>query len=117
MSIVRREERPVLARGPQFPTLQRLVDRQNGSTAMTVLINEFTGSQAVPEHVHEVEEILTVTRGECTVTIDGMQEVARTGDAVIIAPGTRHAIIHDSHEPCQVLAVLASPDVQIGPAK
>ncbi|HEX2317944.1 MAG TPA: cupin domain-containing protein [Streptosporangiaceae bacterium] len=117
MSIVRREERPVLARGPQFPTLQRLVDRQNGSTAMTVLINEFTGSQAVPEHVHEVEEILTVTRGECTVTIDGLQEVARTGDSVIIAPGTRHAIIHDSHEPCQVLAVLASPDVQIGPAK
>ena len=114
MSIVRREDRPVLARGPLLPTLQRLVDRQNGSTAMTILINEFTGSQTVPEHVHEVEEVLTVTRGECTVTVDGQQEAARTGDAVIIAPGVKHAIIHDSTEPCQVLAVLASPDVQIG---
>jgi quercetin dioxygenase-like cupin family protein len=117
MSIVRREDRSVLARGPQLPTLQRLVDRENGSTAMTVLINEFTGSQAVPEHIHEVEEVLMVTCGECTVTIDGQQEVARTGDAVIIAPGTRHAITHNSDELCQVLAVLASPDAQIGALK
>ena len=27
MSIVRRDDRPVLVRGPQLPTLQRLVDR------------------------------------------------------------------------------------------
>ena len=117
MSIVRRDDHPVLVRGPQFPTLQRLVDRASGSAAVTVLVNVFTSDEAVPEHTHEVEEVLLVTVGECVVTVDGRPEAARAGDAVIITPGTRHAISHDSDQPCQVIAVLASPDVQIGETK
>ena len=115
MSIVRRDDRPVLVRGPEFPTLQRLVDRASGSEAVTVLINVFTGGEMVPEHTHEVEEVLLVTAGECTVTVDGRPEAARAGDAVIVDPGTRHGISHTSGQPpCQVVAVLASPDAQIG---
>ena len=114
MSIVRREDRPVAERGPLLPTLQRLVDRASGSAAVTILINTFTGGEAVPEHVHEVEEVLLVTVGECTVTVDGRPEAAKTGDAVIIKPGTSQAISHNSHQPCTVIAVLASPDAQIG---
>jgi quercetin dioxygenase-like cupin family protein len=117
MPIVRRSDRPVLVRGPQFPTLQRLVDRASGSDAMTVLINNFASGEEVPEHTHEVEEILLVTVGECTVTVDGRPEAAKTGDAVIVKPGTRHAISHHPGKPCQVIAVLASPDAQIGAAK
>src|SRR5204863_7237084 len=98
MSIVRRDDRPVLVRGPRWPTLQRLVDRTSGSNAVTVLINTFTGGEAVPEHTHEVEEVLLVTVGECTVTIDGRPEAARTGDAVIIKAGISHAISHNSDE-------------------
>jgi len=117
MSIVRRDDRPVLVRGPRRPTLQRLVDRASGSDAVTILINIFAGDQAVPEHTHEVEEVLLVTAGECTVTVEGRPEAARTGDAVIIKPGTRHAISHHSDELCEVIAVLASPDAQIGTVK
>jgi quercetin dioxygenase-like cupin family protein len=117
MSIVRRDDRPVLVRGPRFPTLQRLVDRANGSDAVTVLVNTFSSGEAVPEHTHEVEEVLLVTAGECTVTVEGRPEAARTGDAVIIKPGTSHAISHNSDELCEVIAVLASPDAQIGTAK
>ena len=114
MSIVRRDDRPVLMRGRRLPTLQRLVDRASGSAAVTILINTFTGGEAVPEHTHEVEEVLLVTAGECTVTVDGRPEAARTGDAVIIQPGISHAISHTSDELCEVIAVLASPDAQIG---
>jgi quercetin dioxygenase-like cupin family protein len=114
MSIVRRDDRPVIVRGPQFPTLQRLVDGGNGSDAVTILINTFTSGEAVPEHTHEVEEVLLVTVGECTVTVDGRPEAARTGDAVIIKPGISHGISHNNGEPCTVVAVLASPDAQIG---
>jgi len=114
MSIVRRDDRPVLVRGPRLPTLQRLVDRTSGSSAVTVFINTFTGDEAVPEHTHEVEEVLLVTAGECTVTVDGRPEAARTGDAVIIEPGANHAISHNSDGLCEVIAVLASPDAQIG---
>ena len=61
MSIVRHGDRPVLVRGPGSPTLQRLVDRASGSNAVTILINNFTGGEAVREHTHEVEEVLLVT--------------------------------------------------------
>jgi quercetin dioxygenase-like cupin family protein len=117
MSIVRRDDRPVLVRGARLPTLQRLVDRASGSNAVTVLINTFANGEAVPEHTHEIEEVLLVTVGECTVTVDGRPEAARTGDAVIINPGTSHAISHNFDEPCEVIAVLASPDAQIGTMK
>jgi hypothetical protein len=56
MAIVRSQDRPVLRRGPGLPTLQRLVDRANGSEAVTVLINRFTNGEVVPEHLHDVEE-------------------------------------------------------------
>ena len=117
MSIVRRDDRPVVVRGSPLPTLQRLVDRASGSNAVTVLINTFTSGESVPEHTHEVEEVLLVTVGECTVTVDGRPEAARTGDAVIVRPGTSHAISHNDDEPCTVIAVLASPDAQIGATK
>jgi quercetin dioxygenase-like cupin family protein len=117
MSIVRRADRPILVRGPGLPTLQHLVDRAGGSDAVTILINTFTGGEAVPEHAHKVEEVLLVTAGECTVTVDGRPQAAGTGDAVIIKPGTRHAISHHSDQPCQVIAVLASPDAQVGTTK
>jgi quercetin dioxygenase-like cupin family protein len=113
MSIVRRGDRPVLVRGPRLPTLQRLVDRANGSDAVTVLRNVFTSGEAIPEHTHEVEEVLLVTTGECIITVAGRSEIARTGDAVIIGPGTSHAINHDCEGPCEVIAVLASPDAPI----
>jgi hypothetical protein len=54
MSVVRRDDRAVLVRGPGLPTLQRLVDRASGSSSLTVLINVFTSGEAVPEHTHEV---------------------------------------------------------------
>jgi quercetin dioxygenase-like cupin family protein len=95
MAIVRRDDRPVLVRGPELPTLQRLVDRAGGSDAVTVLVNVFTNGEAVPGHTHEVEEVLLVTAGECTITADGQPEVARAGDAVIVTPGSRHAIKHN----------------------
>jgi quercetin dioxygenase-like cupin family protein len=117
MSIVRRDDRPVVERGPQLPTLQRLVDRTSGSDAVTVLITTFTSGEAVPEHTHEVEEVLLIAAGECTVTVDGRPEAAKTGDAVIIKPGTSHAISHNSDQPCKVIAVLASPDAQTGAMK
>jgi quercetin dioxygenase-like cupin family protein len=94
------DDRPVVVPGPQVPTLQRLVDRASGSDAVTVLIDTFTSGEAVPEHTHEVEEVLLVTAGVCSVTVDGQPEAARAGDVVIIKPGISHAISHNDDEPC-----------------
>jgi quercetin dioxygenase-like cupin family protein len=110
MAIVRSQDRPILTRGPELPTLQRLVDRANGAEAVSVLINKFTAGQEVPEHIHDVEEILIVTTGECVVTVDGEQYAAREGDAVIVQPGATHSIAHAADDPCTVVAVLGSAD-------
>ena len=110
MCVVRGADRPVITRGPGLPTLQRLVDRTCGSAALTVLVNVFTSGEAVPEHTHQVEEVLLVRAGECTVTVAGQPQAARAGDAVIVPPGTRHGIQHRPPERCEVVAVLASPD-------
>src|SRR5260221_2878577 len=101
MSIVRREDHPVLIRGPGLPTLQHLVDRASGSNAVTVLRNVFASGQAVPEHTHEIEEVLLVTTRQCIITVARRPEVARARDASLIAPGTRHAINPDGDEPCE----------------
>lgn len=115
MSVVRRGDRPVLDRGPGLPTLQQLVDRANGSNAVTVLINRFSKAETVPLHVHDVEEVLIVVAGECTVTIGDRAQVVREGDAVIVEPGLGHSITGRPPHPCTVAAVLGSPDVEIGP--
>ena len=114
MTLVRGVARPTLDRGESMPTLQRLVDRSAGSEAFTVLVNEFRGDQAVPVHVHDVEEVLLVRRGACTFTVDGHEVVACEGDAVVVAPGTWHGISHTGADPATVVAVLASPDIVIG---
>lgn len=54
MTIVRCEDRQVLSPGPTQPTLQRLVERENGLESVTVLINQFTHGEAVPEHTHGI---------------------------------------------------------------
>ncbi len=81
---------------------------------MTVLINEFLHGETVPDHTHEVEEGLIVVAGECTVTVDGRPEHVGAGDAVIVEAGADHSISHHGDDACTVVAVLASPDVQIG---
>ncbi len=114
MTIVRSEDRPAVPRGPGLPSLQRLVDRASGSQAVTVLVNRFTPGDAVPEHTHQVEEVLVVTEGECVVEVDGRQHTVRAGDAVIVTPGAAHAIRQRSDAACTVVAVLGSPDAALG---
>ena len=58
--------------------------------------------------------MLLVVVGKYTVTIDGRPEHVGLGDAAIVEPGVDHSIAHHSDQPCRVVAVLASPDAQIG---
>ncbi len=113
MTVVRGSERPVAFRGEGLPTLQRLVDREAGSSAMTVLVNEFRADQQVPTHSHEVEEVLVVTQGTCRFQVGEVTITASEGDAVIVPPHTAHGIAHVGHGQATVVAVLASADVVV----
>src|SRR5262249_13030676 len=79
-----------------------------------VLVSVLTSGETVPGPTHQVDGVLLVTTGGCTVIIDGRAGIARAGDAVIAAPGTVRALTYDSGPPCPVIAVLASPGAQTG---
>lgn len=46
----------------------------------------------IPLHMHNYIEMMYVYRGECTVTIGGMDRLLRTGDIIIIDKDTPHAV-------------------------
>jgi quercetin dioxygenase-like cupin family protein len=113
VTMVRGSERAVAVGGAGLPTLQRLVDRDAGSHAITVLVNTFQGGQRVPTHSHAVEEVLLVIHDTCTFRVGEDTVVASAGDAMIVPPDPNHGIFHAGPEPASVLAVLASPDAEI----
>jgi quercetin dioxygenase-like cupin family protein len=108
--VVRSADRPVITREWPLPTIQRLVDAGTGSSALTVLRNDLSQGQQVTPHVHDVEEVLLIVDGTCTVRLGEDDEVqARAGDAVVVPPGCVHGFASPSG-PASVIAVLASPD-------
>jgi quercetin dioxygenase-like cupin family protein len=114
MSIIPGTDRPAAVRPAPWPTLQRLVDRANGSEAVTVLVNRFTGDERVARHTHDVEEVLVVVAGAVTVSLGDDAFRVAAGDAVVVPSGTLHGLRHDGPGEASVVAILASPDVVIG---
>jgi quercetin dioxygenase-like cupin family protein len=111
---VRGASRPTVVRAEPMPTLQRLVDRDAGSNEVTILVNELSEGQRVAEHVHDVEEVLIVTSGQCSVQVGDETRIVGTGDAVIVRPNTPHGFRHvGTTSATTIIAVLASPDIQI----
>jgi quercetin dioxygenase-like cupin family protein len=108
MQVIRAAARPTTVRLEPLPTLQRLVDGDVGASATTILVNQFTAGQRVPDHKHDVEEVIVVTAGQCVVSLADAEEVLAAGDAVVVPPGTAHSIRHVGDLPATVLAVLAT---------
>ena len=113
MRVVRSADHPAAVRAHPLPTLQCLIDREAGSDAMTILKNELIADQEVPEHTHDVEEVLIVTSGGCRVEVAGETADLDAGDAVVVPPNTAHSFRHLGARPTTVIAVLASADVKI----
>jgi quercetin dioxygenase-like cupin family protein len=60
-----------------------------------------------------VEEVLIVTAGQCSVQVGDETAIVGAGDAVIVRPNTPHGFRHVGTTSATIIAVLASPDVQI----
>jgi mannose-6-phosphate isomerase-like protein (cupin superfamily) len=65
------------------------------------------GSETV-EHLHRTsEEIYLFTRGEGRMRLGADEGPVRAGDAVVIAPGTRHKLWNPGHDPLVLLCCCA----------
>lgn len=53
---------------------------------------EANAGDVLPRHLANIESILFVHEGQCTLRISGKEELLKAGDAYIIPPDTEHQI-------------------------
>ncbi len=108
MAVVRSDAREVKRREPPQPTVQRLVNSEVGATQISLQINDVVIGEAVRPHLHNVEEVLYVVTGHCSMRLDDREHVLHPGDAAVVPPDVLHGFANQSAEPLRVVAVLAS---------
>lgn len=75
-------------------------------------MNRIEEGQYLPEHQHDVEEILLVIAGKCSVSVGDDSAVLGVGDAVIIPPDMDHSVRYDD-EAATVVGILASAQARL----
>jgi len=69
-----------------------LVNEETGARAASMGLLELDAGAGVPEHIHENSvEMLYVEEGTIEMTVEGKVLTVRSGDAVYIPAGVRHA--------------------------
>jgi len=69
-----------------------LVNEETGARAASMGVLELDAGAGVPEHIHENSvEMLYVEEGTAEMTVEGKVLPVRSGDAVYIPAGVRHA--------------------------
>ena len=71
------------------------------------LSDYYEGKHASSEHIHHFIEVLCVLEGEIEVTVSGVTELAKKGDAVIIFPFQPHG--YQTPQYCKTWICLISP--------
>jgi quercetin dioxygenase-like cupin family protein len=53
----------------------------------------YSAGKQVPLHVHEhTEQVMVITEGECTVTVEGVAQALGPGDVCVINRGLEHSV-------------------------
>jgi mannose-6-phosphate isomerase-like protein (cupin superfamily) len=67
-------------------------------------------SQATERHYHgRTEEIYLVTKGSGSLEVDGETRRVRPGDAILISPGSWHALENDGTSELTILCMCSPP--------
>lgn len=67
-----------------------VVDAQRGAVTIKLSLN---AGKCMSYHCHDFrDEVWTVISGDGVVTVDGMEQIVKTGDVVTIAAGCKHTI-------------------------
>lgn len=81
-----------------------------GAKSQLVVMSIKEGGE-IGEETHEhVEQTLIVESGEGVAVIEGVEYLLRVGDALIVAPGTRHNVRNTRAAPLKIFTVYAPPN-------
>ena len=78
-----------------------------GGKSQLVAMDIKPGEDVGEETHHHVEQTLFLLRGEGKAVLDGAERPYRTGDVVVVTPGTRHNFINTGKESLKIFTIYA----------
>ena len=79
-----------------------------GSSQLCVFEQFCAPGLGAPNHLHAVEEVLTVVSGEAEIWVDGVHQPVSTGQSVIIPAGLYHGFRNTGRDTLHVRATIAA---------
>lgn len=76
-----------------------------GAAEVSVIRQRQIPGGANPPHTHDREEVMVLLAGAVTVTVAGAPQPLGPGDALIVPPGTPHAVANTGDRPAEWLLV------------
>ena len=86
-----------------------LVSAVTGSSQLCVFEQFCAPGLGAPNHLHAVEEVLTVVAGEAEIWVGDERHAAKAGHSVIIPAGKFHGFRNTGQSELHVRAILAAP--------
>lgn len=90
-------------------TTTMLVSAETGSSQLCIFEQHCAPGLGAPTHLHAVEEVLTVIKGEADIWINEQHERIKTGGSLIIPAGVWHGFRNTLDSTLHVRATLAAP--------
>lgn len=80
-------------------------------TSSQLVVMAIPPGEDIGEETHEhVEQTLFFLRGTARVVLNGQETPMKSGDVVVVSPGTRHNVINTGTEPLKIYTVYAPPN-------
>ncbi|MBA2359905.1 MAG: cupin domain-containing protein [Actinobacteria bacterium] len=80
---------------------------------MAVIVEEIGVGDAIPLHVHSIDEVLLYQSGKAEVRVDDETHHVRAGDIVVVPAGTSHGTRNMGSEVVRLHAVFPSHRIDI----
>jgi mannose-6-phosphate isomerase-like protein (cupin superfamily) len=81
-----------------------------GKKSQIVLMNIPPGGEIGLETHPNVEQTLFILSGTGTAILDGESRPIKTGDALVVTPGTAHNVVNSSEQAMKIYTVYAPPN-------
>ena len=114
MPVVYHRDRPVINSASGHPSLSMVVNRDAGSSQLSVWVSSHAPDELVPLHTHGVEEVLTFVGGEGVVTVGTETFPIHADMSVIVPPGVPHGYQNTGRTPLRIVITMADADAKLG---
>ena len=108
MNLIDHDSRPKDEWRPGVMT-RMLVSAVTGGTQLCIFEQWCDPGMGAPNHLHAVEEVLTVLAGEADIWVGAERAAVRAGQSVVIRAGIPHGFVNTGTATLHVQATLAAP--------